>query len=469
MRFLALALCACLLVPDAGAAPAADYARIASEIAGAALVDGGAHAAVSSLCDEVGARFAGTDGLARAVDWAVAAMVRRGLINVHKEKVKVPRWRRGMATAEVLKPVHQALHPLALGGSVATPEAGVEAEIVVVDGFDALSALGEDAVRGKIVVFNRPMMRTRDFAGYGEVVPMRSKGAVAAARLGAVAALYRSAGTGYYQLPHTGATRYEDNVPPIPFAAITNEDGDLLARQLARGGAVRVRLRLDAKLDGEVDSANVVGEVPGREKPNEIVLIGAHLDSWDVGQGALDDGAGVAMVLETARLLRNVVHLKPRRTVRVVLFTNEEFGLSGARAYAAAHQAELARHVAALEADAGAGRPHGLVVTGGPASVEMVKKLARPLERLFPQLVVKEADHGGADLLPLLAAGVPSVAVLQDVSSYFDWHHTVGDTVDKIDPVDLALATTAFATMTFFLAESSAVLPPPPPPPDWAK
>jgi Zn-dependent M28 family amino/carboxypeptidase len=307
-------------------------------------------------------------------------------------------------------------------------------------------------------------LRSRNFEGYGSVVGMRGHGAVEAARLGAAAALIRSVGTGAYRLPHTGATRYDEKVPAIPFAAIAAEDADLLHRLLAAGEPVRVKLRLDVGWKGEVDSANVVGELPGREKPDEIVVIGAHLDSWDLGEGALDDAAGVAIVLETARLL---AQLGPtRRTVRVVLFMNEENGLSGAKAYAETHKAEVAKHVAALEADAGAGRPLGFTVAGGAPAVALVKKWVAPLASLHLEDVVA-TDEAGADLIPLQRAGVPVLSLNQDMSSYFDWHHTAADTLDKIDPIDLALDAAAFAWLTYSVASSDEKLPAPPAPPKW--
>jgi Zn-dependent M28 family amino/carboxypeptidase len=257
--------------------------------------------------------------------------------------------------------------------------------------------------------------------------------------------------------------RIDDSVPRIPAAALAVEDAELLHRFLAAGEKVRVHLVLGARDGGEVDSWNVVGELPGRELRDEVVLIGAHLDAWDLGTGALDDGAGCGIVLDTARSLLRL-GLRPRRTVRVVLFMNEELGLSGARAYAAAHKDELPRHVAALEADSGAGLPRGYTVAGGEASRALVRKWAAPLERLAP-LQIASVPEVGADLLPLQAAGVPVLGVEQDVSDYFDWHHSAGDSIDKINPHHLALAAAAFASLTYQVAESPLRLPPSPPPP----
>jgi Iap family predicted aminopeptidase len=437
---------------------------VAAQLAGAALMGGHAFSIVQSLTDRVGHRIAGSPSAERALEWALAEMRAVGLRDVRREPVKVPRWVRGDAELLLDGPTPRALHALALGGSVGTAADGLAAEIIEVSSFEELKAAAP-RVAGKIVLFNKPMKRSRGFDGYGSVVGLRARGAVEAARLGAVGALIRSVGTGAFRLPHTGATRYDPQVTPIPYAAVAVEDADLLHRLLAAGEPVRVKLRLGCTQKGEVDSANVVGEIKGREKPDEIVLISAHLDSWDVGAGALDDGAGCAIVLETARLIA-ALGAAPRRTIRVVLFMNEENGLSGARAYAEAHKAELSRHVAALEADAGAGRPLGFVAVGGD---EIVDKL-RPLTALLGPLGFGEVTHteeAGADLIPLQALGVPVLAVSQDMSSYFDWHHTAADTLDKIDPADLSLNVVAFSIITHALADSSLRLPAPPPPPRW--
>jgi hypothetical protein len=440
-----------LLVPSlALVSPAEDAVRIAGE----ALVGGRAYALAAELADRIGPRPAGSANAARAVKWAVAAMKAAGLQKVREEPVTVPQWIRGEAAAEVLSPIQTSLHVAALGGSLGTAPGGVTAEIVEARSPEELKALGERA-RGKIVFISQKMERTRTGEGYGKAVGLRGSGAIEAAKLGAVAAIIRSVGTGAHQLPHTGATRYEDDVPKIPFAAVSAEDADLLERQLAKG-PVKLRLFLTAKWDELVASANVVGELPGRVKPDEIVLIGAHLDSWDLGSGALDDGAGCGIVLDAGRILAKLP--RSRRTVRVVLFMNEENGLTGARAYATAHNAELPKHVAAMEADLGAGRPIGLTTSSGPAGVAILKTLLAPLATWL-SIEPTAANFGGADLIPLQAAAVPVVDLWQDATYYFDWHHTAGDTVDKIDRVDLALETAAFTSLTRMLAESEALLP----------
>jgi Zn-dependent M28 family amino/carboxypeptidase len=380
---------------------------------------------------------------------------------VRREPVTVERWVRGEESGELTAPAPQSIKLTALGGSVATPPEGIAAEVVEVASYDELHALGERA-RGKAVLFNRPMQRTADFKGYGDAVPMRGGGPSEAARAGAVLSLIRSVGTAPGRLPHTGALHYAKDAPRIPAAAISSEDADLIHRLLAGGKTVRVRIKLGAHVDGKVESANVVGEVPGRE-PGEVVVIGAHLDSWDLGTGAIDDGAGVAIAIEAARLVAALG--RPRRTLRVVLFMNEENGLDGARAYADKNRAQLPRHFAALEADAGAGRPTGALVVG-EAGRDRVKALAAALAPLRADTVTTP-PIGGADLIPLQAAGVPIVGVSQDVSGYFDWHHTAADTADKIDPRDFAEAVAAFAVLARELCELPAKLPAPPAPPHF--
>jgi Zn-dependent M28 family amino/carboxypeptidase len=290
------------------------------------------------------------------------------------------------------------------------------------------------------------MSRSRGFDEYGRVGEQRFRGAIEAARVGARGAIVRSIGTGKHRLAHTGATQYDPKVPMIPFAAIAVEDADYLHRKLERG-TVTVKMRLGARTGPPAPSANVVGELRGRERPEEIVLVGAHLDSWDVGDGALDDAAGVGMALEVARLLRDA---RPRRTIRVVLFANEECGLSGAKAYAAAHAAELRRHVAAMEADAGGGAPIGLGFNVDEAARDRVRRLVGPLEALRVT-DVRHTEHAGADLMPL--TGVPQLALEQDATDYFEWHHTDGDTADKIDPIQISKAAGALAVLIAELAD----------------
>jgi len=341
---------------------------------------------------------------------------------------------------------------------VGTPPEGIEAEVIEAASFEELAAKGE-AVRGKIVLWNRRMLPDSTMDGYGAVSPLRTKGPSEAAKLGALASLVRSLGTADFRLPHTGALRYTDDVPHIPAAAVAAEDAERLHRLLARGEPVRVRLRMTPRMLEDARSANVIAELRGREKPEEVVVLGAHLDSWDVGCGAVDDGAGVAIVMETMRLLR-ALDLRPRRTLRAVLFTNEENGLAGGRAYARDHAGELSRHAAAIEVDSGAGRPLGARVTAGPGAVDALKEILRPLASLDAAAV--EAGGGGADISAMKAAGVPQIGLRQDTYRYFDWHHTEADTLDKVDPALLARNVAAFAILAYGVADAETPLAPVP-------
>ncbi|MBL8716738.1 MAG: M28 family peptidase [Myxococcales bacterium] len=400
---------------------------------------------VRSLTDEVGPRLAGSEGDAKAVAWGLAKMKSLGLTHVRAEKVMVPRWVRGVETGAVRAPHAHALTLTALGGSVPTPEGGLEAEVVVVASLEALAALPDASVAGKIVFFDKPMERTKDGLGYSRAVDVRGRGPSAAAKKGAVATLVRSITPSVARLPHTGGLRYADGVPAIPAAALAVPDAMLL-RRLADAGPTRVRLVLGCHKEPDAESANVVGEVEGRSAKDEIVLLGAHLDSWDLGTGALDDGAGVGVVLEAGRLLAaRPTH--PRRTVRVVLFANEENGLRGGVAYAKAHEAELGKHVVALELDLGTDKIFRLDALAAPSADPKLRALSLPLASLGIAGPVK-GEHFGSDISPLRAQGVPQIAFAQDATRYFDIHHSADDTFDKIDPKGLdqmVAATVAFA------------------------
>jgi carboxypeptidase Q len=426
----------------------ADSRIDAQKLSARALSEKGAYTRAVRLADEVGARLAGSPAAARAVEWAVAEMKASGLTNVHTEPVTIDSWLRGADDrVELVGKVNRRLHALAIGLS---PPGDATAEVVEVDSFAKLKELGEK-VRGKVVFYNKAMQRSKGFDQYGSIGALRFAGALEASKLGAIAAVTRSAGTGYHRLPHTGATEYDAKIaPPIPFAALAAEDADLLHRALQRGPQ-KIALHLTSGRGPKVTSANVIGEVRGKGKPDEIVLLGAHLDSWDVGDGALDDAAGCGIVLEAARLIAD---LQPRRTVRVVLFMNEEYELSGAKAYAVAHASELPKHVASIEADAGAGAPLSYSVVGGDASVAIVKKW---LDAAGVKEALHAAPRAGSDLGPMV--GVPQLAVDQDVSDYFEWHHTEGDTADKIVPDDIERAAAALATVAAMAATRDELLP----------
>ena len=437
----------------AGPAPSASYAETARRIVAAETAEGRAFSILEHLSDRIGPRLTGSKNAEAAVAWTAAELRAYGL-TVRTEPVPVPHWVRGVEEAAIVGPVDQEIRVTALGGSDPTPEEGITAEVIESPSLDGLSALGAEAVRGKIVLFSGPMT-ARGMEGYAAAVPQRTRGAAAAARLGAVAVLVRSLGTLSARLVHTGAVTYEAGVARIPAAAVTAEDA-LLIHRLRSAGPVRVRLRLGCRTLPEVLSANVVADLPGRERPEEVVVLGAHLDSWDLGTGALDDGAGVAMVMESLRLLK-ALGLTPRRTLRGVLFMNEENGLRGGKAYAEAHAAELARHVAALETDSGAARPTGWSATVGAGGIDVLKDVARLVAPLGAEPVV--AGGGGADIEPLHAAGVPTIGLRLDGTHYFDWHHSPADTLDKVDPAELAAGAASLAVMGYVLADMPDPLP----------
>jgi Zn-dependent M28 family amino/carboxypeptidase len=439
-----------LLTGEPAAAPAIPekVRAAAAALRDEALAGTRAFDVVRSLTVEVGPRPAGSAADRAAVAWGVRTLQELGFANVRAEKVVVPHWERGAESGEILAPYPQPVALTALGGSVGTPERGIEAVVVEVASLDALGSLPPGAAQGKILFFNSRMERSRDGSGYGRAVRVRGGGASAAAKLGAVAVLIRSVGTDNNRTPHTGAMDYEEGVPRIPAAALSNPDADLLAAQAESGKPVTFRLKLGARQLGDAESANVVGEIVGREKPEEIVLIGCHLDSWDLGTGALDDAAGCGIVIEAARRIGRLPE-KPRRTVRVVLFANEEHGLSGARAYAEAHRAELARHVLAGEADFGSGRVFRLTSRVNPRALPVIAELA-------DLLGVEKGENdafGGADLIPLAPAAVPVIGLSQDGTTYFDYHHTANDTLDKIDPKDLDQNVACWTAVAYTAAE----------------
>ena len=443
-----------LLAVAASAAPPTD---VPARLIEATRADRQALTRLADLTDTVGPRLTGSPGAAAAVDWALRAFRADGL-EAWTEPVTVPSWRRGEERAEllaggaVLRP--QRLAVTALGNSPATAPQGVSAEVIEVRSLEQAAALGEKA-RGRLVFFNHSMRVGGE--GYGDTASLRTRGPATVARLGAAGALVRSLATASLRDPHTGMTSWDGAPTRIPAAAVSVEDAELLHRLLARG-PVRVRLQLDCgpATPATVESANVVAEVRGRERPEEVVLIGAHLDSWDLGTGAVDDGAGVVMVMEALRQLARLPQ-PPRRTVRAVLFMNEENGTEGGRGYAGRHAADLPRHVAAIEADAGAGRPIGFSVTAGEGGVALLGRLAVPLAALGADGVRERG--GGTDIEPLQKAGVPVLGLWQETTRYFDWHHSAADTFDKVVPAELAAAAAALAAMTWQLAEAAETLP----------
>jgi len=457
---------AALAPGGAGAAGAPPLAPEVVALQRAALAGTGAADLARSLATEAGPRLAGSEGLARGVEWGLRTLTALGFENVHAEPVTVPHWERGTASGEIVAPFPQMVALAALGGSIGTVEAGIEAEVVATENLETLAALvarDPEAVRGRIVYFAERMQRTRDGAGYGKTVPIRSKGPAEAAKLGAIAVLIRSVGTDSNRLPHTGTTTYEEGGRKIPAAALSGPDADLLEQEVLSGRPVRFRLRLGCRLLPDVESANVVGELRGRERPEEIVILSGHLDSWDLGTGALDDAAGIGNAITAARLIAGLPE-RPRRTVRIVLYANEEFGMSGGKAYAAEHAAEVPRHQAALESDLGSGRIFRLRTSFAAEDTALAEALARALAPLGVELDRATRASGGVDISPLVAAGVPTVDLAHDVTTYFDFHHTANDTADKLVPGDMAQATAAFASAAWILADHPNLLRRSPPP-----
>ncbi len=435
------------LPPAAAPLPAALVAA-ADRISAAAVGRRKGYERLGFMADRFGHRLSGSKALERTIDWSLEVMRADGLVNVRREKVMVPRWVRGAERARVTAPIDRPLVILGLGGTVGTGGA-LRGEIAVVDSLAQIAEKGA-ALRGKIVVINQPMPaynHVEQDSGYGRTVPIRSSGASEAAKVGARAVLIRSVTASSLRTPHTGAVRYTEGVAKIPAAALTLEDAELLAR-LAGRGKTTVELSLGGKTLPDAVSGNAIAEIRGRELPDEVVVIGGHIDSWDVGDGSTDDGAGCVMAMDAAALLVEL-GLVPRRTIRVVLFTNEENGLRGGLGYHAAHGKE--KHAAAIESDSGAGAPLGFGVGGTPEQVAAVQLYAP----LFQVLGITQisAGGGGADISPLTKDGVLSLGLEPDGSAYFDLHHSPADTFDKIDPDHIARNTAAMALMAYILAE----------------
>ncbi len=462
------------LQPGSPTAPTVvqQYREVVARILASARADRGAYAKLSVLTDGIGARLGGSPQLDRAIAWAAAAMAADGQ-DVRTEPVMVPHWVRGIEEASIvssaLAPASPAgtspaalrpLRVLGLGDTVSTPPGGVVAPVVVVTSWDDLQAQAA-AVRGAIVLFDVPMPpwdAAKGFSGYGDVVPYRTAGPSRAAKLGAVGVLMRSVTAHSLGTLHTGALHYADDVAKLPAAAVTTEDADLLHRLAARG-PVTVRLRLESQQLPDAPSANVIGELRGSEWPDQVVVLGAHIDSWDVGQGAHDDGAGCVIMMQALATLRHL-GLHPRRTIRVVLFTNEENGTRGARAYAKDHAGELASTVMAIESDSGGFKPVGLAVDAPEdAPPEYAARISRRLAPIADLLapVAKLAvapGHSGTDVSPMIAGGVPALGLIVDSARYFDIHHTAADTLDKVSPQDLSESSAVIAVLAYIVADA---------------
>lgn len=405
---------------------------------------------VRSLCDDVGPRYPCTPGDVAGVAWAQEAMRRAGLARVRAEKAPAVLWRRGAESCAMITPRRQPMHLTALGGSVGTREGGIEAEVIEFASLADLDAASAGEVEGKIVFLHHVMPRLRDGTGYNAASVVRTGGPSRAAKKGAAACLVRSVSTSSLRAAHTGALFYDPAAPQIPAAALSVPDAEMLHRALAAGTKVRAALSLDCTPLPVGESANVVGEIPGTDRADEIVLLGAHLDSWDLGTGALDDGAGCAIAIEVARLLC-ALPSRPRRTVRIALFANEELGSGGGNAYAAAYATEASRHVAAMEADQGDGRPWALRVPAADREGPITRALT---EALAPLDIALDPgpSRGGVDIAPLRALGVPFVDLRQDATRYFDFHHSENDVLENVSRSDLDAATLAFAAAALVLA-----------------
>jgi carboxypeptidase Q len=432
----------------------------------AALNSDYAYRQVADLADNIGPRLSGSAQAAKSVEYVANELKAIGC-EVQLEKLMVPRWVRGEETAALVQFPGQAQSTTqkivlcALGASVATPPEGIEADVIAVRNFDELKSTPRDKVAGKIVLFNYPFDKQMAAEGrgneaYGEAVVYRSDGPSAAARQGAVACLIRSVGGADYRLPHTGQTDYANDAPKIPAAAVTAEDADLIA-DLVRQGPVKMKLVLTPQTLPDVESANVIGDIKGSEHPEQIIIVSGHLDSWDLGTGAIDDGAGIAVSMEAANLIQKL-HLKPKRTIRVIAWMNEENGSAGSKQYAKDHEKKWANHFAAMETDLGAGHPIGINIKGTPE----VKKMLAPVAAILQESgagILNLVEHCGSDIAPLEKAGVPSFSPIQDSRFYFNYHHTAADTLDKIVPKELAENSAVVAVAAYALANMEQALP----------
>jgi carboxypeptidase Q len=432
----------------------------------AALSSDYAFKQVAHLANNIGPRLSGSIQAAQAVEYVAGEMRSLGC-EVQLEKVMVPHWVRGVETAELTQFPGQAAGTTqkvvlcALGGSVATPPEGITADTICVRDFDELKSLAPEKVSGKIVLFNHAFdkqMAAQGHGGdaYGQAVVYRSDAPVAAAKLGGVACLIRSVGGAAYRIPHAGQTNFKDGVSKIPAAAVTAEDADLIA-YLAEQGQTRMNLVLTPQTLPDVESANVIADIKGSEHPEQVVIISGHLDSWDLGTGAIDDGAGVAIAMEAAHLVQQL-HLKPKRTIRMIAWMNEENGSRGSKQYEKDHASEFANHFAVNETDLGAGHPVGLNLKTKPE----VKKILEPVAKILEEIGagnLNPAEHIGADIDPLEKAGVPAFSPTQDNRFYFNYHHTAADTLDKIVPRELQENSGVVAVAAYALANAEQPLP----------
>jgi carboxypeptidase Q len=432
----------------------------------AALSSDYAYREVAHLANNIGPRLTGSAQAAKAVEYVSGELKALGC-QVQLEKVMVPHWVRGEETAALVQfpgmaeGTTQKIVLCALGDSVATPKDGITAEVVSAKNFDELKAMPRDKVAGKIVLFDYPFdkrlaAQSRAGEAYGEAVVYRSDGPSAAARQGAVACLIRSVGGADYRIPHTGQTKYATDAPKIPAGAVTSEDADLIV-DLVKQGPVKMKLILTPATLPDVESANVIGDIKGSEHPEQVVIVSGHLDSWDLGTGAIDDGAGVAVSMEAANLVQKL-HLKPKRTIRVIAWMNEENGTRGSKQYAKDHANDWGNHFGAMETDGGADHPVGIHIKAKPE----VKAILKPIGAILQESGaggLELSEHSGADIEPMEKAGVPSFAPIQDSRFYFNYHHTAADTLDKIEPKQLAETSAIVAVWAYAMANAEQPLP----------
>ena len=437
---------------------AARYRETADRLIDAALADSTAYVRLGRMVDTFGSRFSGSAALERAIDWVLREMATDGLDGVRGEPVMVPHWVRGRESAELVRPRAYGLHLIGLGGSVGTPPGGITASVLVVGSFDELTRRSAEA-KGKIVLFDVPFDTTlAPFSAYGQAVRYRLLGPSAAARVGAKACLIRSVASFSIQSPHTGVTRYDSTVARIPAAALGVEDAEMLHRLQDRGDSVVVHLSMESRMLPDAPSRNVVAELRGGERPDEVVVVGGHIDSWDVGQGAMDDGGGALAAWHAVRLMQRL-GLRPRRTIRVVLWTNEENGGRGNLAYRDRYAGELDRHVLAIESDNGPFAPSGFGVSGSASAVAVAAQVGPLLARIGAGNIEAEVGGPEADVEPLVERGVPGMGLKTDASRYFWYHHSAADTFDKIQPAELARCVAALAVMAYVIADLPEPLP----------
>jgi carboxypeptidase Q len=424
------------------------HRAVADQIIDAAMADSAAWDRLAYLTDTFGPRFSGSPNLELAIDWILEAMKADGLENVRGESVMVPHWVRGEETLQILSPHNRKLQILGLGGSVGTGPKGITGEVFVVNSYDDLVANKEKA-KGKIVLWNVA------FTTYGATGAYRRNGAARAAEAGAIASLVRSITPASLYTPHTGSSTYEDGIPRIPHAAVTIEDAMMMQRMQDRGQMITVKLTMDDVMLPDAPSRNVVAELVGSEFPDEVIVFGGHIDSWDVGTGAMDDAGGCVAAWEALRIMKKL-GLRPKRTIRVVMWTNEENGTRGGNGYRDAHLDELDNHILAIESDGGVFAPIGFGFSGSEAAFATITQIGKLLTRIDSGKITK--GGGGADIGPIMALGVPGMGLNVDGSKYFNYHHTNADYVDKLDPMEVAKSVATMGVMAFVVADMTARL-----------